>query len=105
MIAPLDALIANPATPADLRPKFEFSRATIAYDQKNWALARRRLFTAAQTHGSTEPNLPLYLAKTKIQGGNAAGGMADLEALYASRQAADRGFLQIRHRAVEQAPG
>jgi len=83
MIAPLDSLIANPATPADMRPQFEYSRATIAYDQKNWALATQ-LFTAAQTHGSTQPNLPLYLAKTKIQGGNAAGGMADLDALYAS---------------------
>lgn len=83
MIAPLDALIANPSTPADMRPKFEFSRATIAYDQKNWALATQ-LFTAAQTHGSTEANLPLYLSKTKIQGGNVAGGMADFDALYAS---------------------
>lgn len=83
MIAPLDSLIANPATPADLRPKFEFSRATIAYDAKDWAKATA-LFTAAQQHGSTEPNLPLYLAKTKIQAGNAAGGMADLDALYAS---------------------
>jgi tetratricopeptide (TPR) repeat protein len=83
MIGPLDALIANPSTPADMRPKFEFSRATIAYDQKNWALASQ-LFTAAQTHGSTEANLPLYLAKTKIQSGNAAGGMADMDALFAS---------------------
>lgn len=83
MVAPLDALIANPATPADMRPKFEYSRATIAYDQKNWALASQ-LFTAAQTHGSTEANLPLYLAKAKVQGGNAAGGMADLDALFAS---------------------
>jgi len=83
MIAPLDTLIANPATPADMRPKFEYSRATIAYDQKDWARAAQ-LFAAAQTHGSTEANLPLYLAKTKIQGGNAAGGMADLDALYAT---------------------
>ena len=83
MIAPLDALIANPSTPADMRPKFEYSRATIAYDQKNWTLATQ-MFTAAQTHGSVEPNLSLYLAKTKIQGGNAAGGMADLDALFAT---------------------
>ena len=83
MVAPLDALIANPATPADMRPQFEYSRATIAYDQKNWALATQ-LFTAAQTHGSTQVNLPLYLAKTKIQAGNTAGGMADLDALFAS---------------------
>lgn len=83
MIAPLDSLIANPATPADMRPQFEYSRATIAYDQKNWALATK-LFTDAQTHGSTQANLPLYLAKTKIQAGNAAGGMADLDAIVAT---------------------
>ena len=83
MIAPLDAMIANPSTPADMRPKFEYSRATIAYDQKNWALATQ-LFTAAQTHGSTEPNLPLYLAKAKVQGGNAGGGLTDLETLVAA---------------------
>jgi len=83
MVAPLDALLANPATPADIRPKFEFSRATIAFDQKNWALATQ-LFTAAQAHGSTEPNLPLYLLKTKLQGGNPAEGLAELDKLYAS---------------------
>ena len=83
MVAPLDSLIANPATPADMRPQFEFSRATIAYDQKNWPLATQ-LFTAAQAHGSTQANLPLYLAKTKVQGGNVAGGMADLDTLYNS---------------------
>lgn len=83
MIAPLDSLIANPATPADMRPQFEFSRATIAYDAKNWALATQ-LFTAAQAHGSTQANLPLYLAKAKVQSGNVAGGMADLDTLFAS---------------------
>ncbi|THD36543.1 MAG: hypothetical protein E7773_05885 [Sphingomonas sp.] len=83
MIAPLDALIANPTTPADMRPKFEYSRATIAYDQKNWALATK-MFTDAAAHGSTEANLPLYLAKTKIQAGDVAGGVADLDKLYAS---------------------
>jgi len=93
MIAPLDALIANPATPADMRPQFEYSRATIAYDQKNWALATQ-LFTAAQTHGSTQANLPLYLAKTKVQGGNAAGGMADLDALYASGKPQNEDFYK-----------
>lgn len=83
MIAPLDALIVNPKTPADMLPKFEYSRATIAYDAKDWARAIR-LFQQAQQHGSTEPNLALYLAKSKVQGGDAAGGMADLEKLVAA---------------------
>lgn len=83
MIAPLDALIVNPKTPPDMLPKFEFSRATIAYDNKDWARASR-LFQQAQQHGSTEANLPLYLAKSKVQAGDAAGGMADLEKVAAA---------------------
>jgi tetratricopeptide (TPR) repeat protein len=83
MIAPLDGLIVNPKTPADMLPKFEYSRATIAYDAKDWARAIR-LFQQAQQHGSTEKNLGLYLAKSKVQGGDAAGGMADLEKLTAA---------------------
>lgn len=83
MIAPLDALIANPATPADMRPKFEYSRATIAYDQKNLPLAIQ-LFAKAQADGSTEPNLDYYLAKAKAEGGDVAGGMADLDKVFAS---------------------
>lgn len=83
MIAPLDALIVNPKTPADMLPKFEYSRATIAYDAKDWARAIR-LFQQAQQHGSTEKNLPLYLAKAKVQSGDVAGGMADLEKLVAT---------------------
>ncbi|HEX4693515.1 hypothetical protein [Sphingomonas sp.] len=83
MIAPLDALIANPITPADLRTKFEFSRATIAFDQKHWAQAID-LFTKARAGGSAEPNLDYYLARAKVESGDVAGGMADLDKVFAS---------------------
>jgi len=82
-VAPLEALIANPKTPADLVPKFEYSRATIAYDAKDWARAIR-FFTSAQQHGSTEANLPLYLARSKIQAGDVAGGLGDLDKMAAA---------------------
>jgi tetratricopeptide (TPR) repeat protein len=84
-IAPLDALIVNPKTPADMLPKFEYSRATIAFDAKDWARAIR-LFQQAQQHGSTEANLPLYLVRAKIQSGDVAGGLDDLEKLVAAKQ-------------------
>jgi tetratricopeptide (TPR) repeat protein len=85
LIAPLDAMIANPATPADLLPKFEYARATIAYNAKSWPTAIR-LFTSAQQHGSTEADLPLFLARAQIMGGDPAGGLANLEKLVAAKQ-------------------
>jgi tetratricopeptide (TPR) repeat protein len=93
MIGPIDALIANPKTPADMRPKFEYSRATIAYDQKTWPIAID-MFTRAIAHGSTELNAPLYLAKAKVQSGDAAGGMADMEKLFVSGKAQNEDFYK-----------
>ncbi|MES2095437.1 MAG: hypothetical protein V4459_01625 [Pseudomonadota bacterium] len=93
MIAPLDSLIANPKTPADMKAKFEYSRATIAYDQKAWPVAID-MFKRALADGSTEPNAPLYIAKAKVQGGDAAGGMADLETLFKSGKAQNEDFYK-----------
>lgn len=81
LVPSLDAMIANPKTPADMRPKVEYTRATIAYDQKNYPLAIQ-LFTRAQADGSTEPNLSLYLLKAKILGGDSASGLAELDSYY-----------------------
>ncbi len=77
MIAPLEAIIANPKTPADKRPDFEFDRGTMAYNAKDFALAVK-MFSAAQQHGSTQKLLPLYLAKAKVSSGDVPGGLADL---------------------------
>lgn len=83
MIAPLDILIANPKTPPEELPKFLYNRASIAYDQKQWAKAID-LFTRAKAAGSTEANLDYYIIKSKSEGGQAAGAMADLDALASS---------------------
>lgn len=77
LIGPLEALIANPVTPKDQRAKFEFHRGAIAYDSKEYPVAVK-MFTGAQADGSTEKNLPFYLAKAKVQAGDTAGGLADL---------------------------
>ena len=76
MIAPLDALIANPKTPAAQLPSFEYTRAQIAYDQKDWARAVA-LFKSAKAHGSTEAKLDYYLAQAQASSGDSSG----LEAL------------------------
>ncbi len=79
MLPPLDAVIANPKTPADVRPQVEFTRATIAYDAKDYALAVK-MFSAAQQHGSQEPKLTYFLAQAK----SATGDNSDMDKLAAS---------------------
>lgn len=79
MLPPLDAVIANPKTPADVRPQVEFTRATIAYDAKDYSTAVK-MFSAAQAHGSKEPKLDYYIAQAKA----ATGDNSDIEKLAAS---------------------
>jgi hypothetical protein len=79
LVGPLDALIANPKTPADIRPQVEFTRATMAYDAKDYPRAVT-LFAAAQSHGSKETKLAYYLAQAKA----ATGDNSDMDKLAAS---------------------
>ncbi|WP_375397906.1 hypothetical protein [uncultured Sphingomonas sp.] len=84
LAAPLDVLIASPKTPATDLPKYLFTRGTVSFDQRNYAGAVG-FFTRAKAAGSTEPNLPLYLIKSKVEGGDVAGGMADLDAVWTAK--------------------
>ena len=79
--APLDALIANPRTPRSELPRYLYARGSVAFDQKKWAQAID-FFTRAQQAGSTDPNLPLYLIKTRVESGDVAGGLAELDAIW-----------------------
>lgn len=76
--APLDALIANPKTPAVDLPKYNYQRGIMAANAKDTpgALA---YFQRAQQLGFNDPNLPLQMVKLKIESGDVAGGVADLE--------------------------
>jgi tetratricopeptide (TPR) repeat protein len=86
MFAPLNALISNPRTPPTELPKYLYTLGTISFETKQWARATS-LFTRAQQAGSTEPNLPLYVIKSKVEGGDVAGGLAQMDALWTANPA------------------
>ncbi len=76
--APLDALIANPKTPAVDLPKYNYQRGIMAANAKDTAGALA-FFQRAQQLGYNDPNLSLQMVKLKMEAGDIAGGSADLE--------------------------
>jgi tetratricopeptide (TPR) repeat protein len=76
--APLDALIANPKTPATDLPKYNYQRGIMAVNAKDTAGALA-FFQRAQQLGYNDPNLSLQMVKLKMDAGDVAGGAAELE--------------------------
>lgn len=76
--APLDALIANPKTPATDLPKYNYQRGIMAANAKDTPGAIA-FFQRAQQLGYTDPNLSLQLVKLRMDSGDVAGGSAELE--------------------------
>lgn len=75
---PLDALIANPRTPQADQARFSYQRGIIAANAKQNAEAVA-FFQRAQQLGYSDPNLMLQVVKLKMEGGDIAGGSADLQ--------------------------
>lgn len=86
LAGPLDTLIANPSTPAASRPQFLYVRGVLAFNGRQNAIAVKYLSEARQL-GYQDPNLDLMIAKAKIEGGDLAGGSADLDTAIAKAQA------------------
>ncbi|MBP2275889.1 MULTISPECIES: hypothetical protein [Sphingomonas] len=83
---PLDALIANPATPkAELGNRYN-SRAGFAYSNKDYAKAVE-YFTKAKDLGYTDDDLLLNIARAKVDAGDVKGGIADLGAAVQAEKA------------------
>ena len=78
LIAPLDALIANPKTPAADAGRFANVRGKIEYDLKHYKEAAAFWLKARQM-GFTDPDLGLSIVKAKTDSGDIAGGIADLK--------------------------
>lgn len=76
--APLDALLANPKTPAADIGKYNYQRGIMASNAKDNAGAIA-FFQKAQAAGYSDPNLGLQMVKLKMDGGDIAGGAADME--------------------------
>jgi hypothetical protein len=79
LAAPLDALLANPKTPAADKGKYAYRRGALAYNGKQYPQAIQ-YFTQAQQLGFTDPNLGLQMAQAKVNSGDVAGGLADINA-------------------------
>lgn len=76
--APLEALIANPKTPAVDVAKYNYQLGVMAANAKDSAGAIN-YFQRAQQLGYNDPNLPLQMVKLKMDSGDVAGGAAELE--------------------------
>ena len=89
LAAPLDALIANPSTPAANKPGYYYARGVLAFNGKQNAQAIQYLGQARQL-GYADPNLDLMIAKAKYESGDIAGGSADLDTAIAKAKAAGK---------------
>lgn len=76
--APLDALIANPKTPPADAATYNYQRAILAFNGRDYKGALGYIDRAKQL-GNTSADLPLLEAKAKIAAGDTAGGSAALE--------------------------
>jgi len=79
LATPLDALIANPATPAADRGRYAYRRGALAFNGKQYPIALQ-YFAKAKELGYSDPNLPLQIIKAKMDSGDVAGATADLDA-------------------------
>jgi len=84
---PLDALIAAKSTPAADRAKYLYRRGILAFNSNQYPVATQ-YFTQAKAAGFNDPNLELQLIKAKIQGGDQAGGLTDLDTMLKAQVAA-----------------
>lgn len=82
----LDALIANTSTPAEDRPKLLVARGEMAYASRQYPVALD-YYTRARAAGYTDDNLALAMVKAKVDSGDVAGGMTEMEQVVASMNA------------------
>jgi hypothetical protein len=89
LAGPLDALIANPSTPAASKPGYYYARGVLAFNGRQTPLAIQYL-TKARELGYANPDLDLMIAKAKFESNDLAGGSADLDAAIARAKASGK---------------
>ncbi len=77
LIAPLDALLASPNVPPEARGQLLYQRGAIAYNARQYAQAAQFL-AQAKAAGYQNENLDMLIVKSKMDGGDVAGGVAEL---------------------------
>jgi hypothetical protein len=94
---PLDALIAAKSTPAADRGKYLFRRGQLAYNSGQYPVATQ-YFTQAKAAGYNSPDFDLQLAKVKVQAGDTAGGLADLDRFITAQKATGQAVPESYYR-------
>lgn len=94
---PLDALLAAKSTPAADRGKYLFRRGQLAYNSNQFPVATQ-YFTQAKEAGYSSPDFDLQLAKVKVQAGDTAGGLADLDRYITAQKAAGQAVPEAYYR-------
>ena len=79
LAGPLDVLIANPSTPADMRGRYTYRRGALAFNGKQYPVAVQ-YFQKAKALGYTNEDLDLQIVKAKMESGDVKSGLADLDA-------------------------
>lgn len=78
LAAPLTALYSSPNTTPDAKARYAYRLGMLNYNSKKFAAANQYL-QQAQQMGYKDPNLSLLLVKSKVDGGDVKGGLADLD--------------------------
>lgn len=78
LIAPYQVLLTNPKTPQNNAADYALDLGILYFNSKQYSQAVT-YFEQAQKLGSTDPNLAANLVKAKLQAGDAAGGLAELD--------------------------
>ncbi|RDE06533.1 tetratricopeptide repeat protein [Sphingomonas aracearum] len=97
-LAPLlDQLLANPVTPQEDLGRYTYSRGNMYYNAKQFPQALAA-FQKAQQLGYQNENLALQIVRAKTEGGDVAGGLADLEKSILAEKAAGRPVSEDQYR-------
>ena len=94
---PLEALIAAQSTPAADRGKYLFRRGQLAFNGGQYPVAQQ-YFTKAKEAGYSSPDFDLQLAKVKVQAGDVAGGLADLDRYITAQKAVGQAVPEAYYR-------
>lgn len=89
LAGPLDVLIANPSTPADMRGRYTYRRGALAFNGKQYPVAVQ-YFQKAKALGYTNEDLDLQIVKAKMESGDVKSGLADLDASVTAQTAAGK---------------
>ena len=89
LAGPIDALLANPSTPAANRATMLHARGILSFNGKQWPQAAQFL-SQARAAGYSDSDLDLRIATAKFNAGDTAGGSADLDAAIARAKASGK---------------